>query len=648
MKHLKLFATLSIISLLAVWSMAVITVQTTTPLVNPDGTLERAGSFRLIFSAPEFIDEADVWPDTEGYFLVRIQMSKNIKLVKLGTHNVGTLSPTGTWIPVAWEIDAGAPILPIDYTAIRVVRAEPDFVDLLFLRDMSDLQLSATDRLRCTIGTPACATPSTNLPFNNFEGVAAVQRDCDGDGALDAGAYYQEDTILCLNFATSATEFAYDDFWRVGLSVYFSDPNGSLGPRYSVNFDPSDPSLAQKGGPGQVCDLVLDWPCKGEPCVFENWTSGCMEAPEVHVCPIPPPPDQDFTPGPCAGGTLWINESYDIQFGKGHMFSIWEDCPTGYYAFEPGGKITITLASTAYNEDGYTCTDLLPNFPPLAPPDTTFGQFWIFGPLGEQLGPFPGTRISSSKIEFNLPLDTVWTTFDPDYGQYCVLADLEEININTCCLLNFYTDDVFELRVTVDYVPAGYNCGYKPAATPPFTVAYIYGCLEPDPEPVEYDLYLWFPFLAPVNNPEVNWWCGVALTNYAAQATEDGIFWMWEEDGDEYSIILPPLGAHEMWLRNLTDPVFQAAVPSVPGVDTLWGDEAMSGLVVYTVVDMDYPPNYAGGFKDDGAMAGIDAFVLMGDYEQAYGYTARHVDGAQVWNDTPGRAPGWAKKGTKK
>ncbi|NLI46660.1 MAG: hypothetical protein GX414_06085 [Acidobacteria bacterium] len=637
MKHLKLFATLSIISLLAVWSMATIEVQTTTPLVNPDGTMERAGSFRLIFSAPEFIDDMDVWPDTEGYFLVRIQMSKNIKLVKLGSHPVGTLSPTGTWIPIAWEIDAGTPVLPVDYTSIRVVRAEPDYVDLLFLRDMSDLGLTITDRLRCTIGTPACVTPTTAAGFNNFVGSGY---DCDDDGDADDK---QEDTILCLNFSTSSTEFAYDDFWRVGLSVYYSDPNGVLGPRYSVNFQPSDPSLAQKGAPGQVCDLELYWPCKGDPCVFEDWTVGCMEAPEVHVCPTPPPPDQGTVITPCSGATVWINELYDIEFGQGHMFSIAEDCPTGYYAFSPGGTITVTLGAP-YNEDGYTCTGLNPEFLAGITP-----SFYLFDPdaPGGIYGPFLGTRVTNKVLEFVLPDEATWTTFDPDYGAYCVLVDVDSIRINTCCLLSWYTDDVFELRVTVDYEPAGYNCGYKPATTPPFTIAYIYGCLEPDPEPVEYDLYLWFPFLAPVNNPNVNWWCGVALTNYAAQATEHGVFWMWEEDGDEYSIALPPLGAHEMWLRNLSDPDFQAAVLSPGYSDTLWGDEAMSGLVVYTVVDVDYPPNYAGNFVDNGAIAGIDAFVLMGDYEQAYGYTARHVDGAQIWNDAPGRAPGWAKKGTK-
>jgi len=640
MKHLKLFGTLSIFFLLAVWSLATIEVQTTVPLVDPDGTKQKVGSFRLIFSAPEF----QAATAGTSYFLVRIQFSKYVELVSLGQYSVGDLDPGGPFIPVAWEQDLGAldPDTFTEFDWIRLVRNEAGFVDLLFYApDMEDWGLSESNRLRCTIGTPTCTTPSD--PQNNFIGEASVFRtECDPDG------YYQEDTVLCMDFTGGESqtppvdEFQFDDFWRVGITVYKSNEAAVVGTRYSVNFQPSDPSLAQKGQADQECDLEPYWPCKGDPCVFEDWTVGCMEPPEVHVCPTPPPPDQGEVITPCAGATLWINEIYDIEFGQGHMFSIAEDCPTDHYAFQPGGTLTVTLGSP-YNEFGYTCSGLNPIFPLGITP-----SFYLFDPdaPGGMWGPFLGTRISNSVIEFVLPDAATWTTFDPEYGAYCLLVDLDAIRINTCCLLNFQTDDVFELRVNFNYERPNEYCG-EPIGAGPFTVAYIYGCVEPDPEPVEYDLYLWFPFLAPVNNPAVNWWCGVALTNYAAQATEDGIFWMWEEDGDEYSIILPPLGAHEMWLRNLSDPDFQAAVLSPGYSDTLWGDEAMSGLVVYTVVDVDYAPNYAGGFVDDGAIAGIDAFVLMGDYEQAYGYTARHVDGAQIWNDAPGRAPGWAKKGTK-
>lgn len=634
MKHLKLFATLSIISLLAVWSMATIEVQTTVPLVDPNGSREIVGTFKMVFSAPEFGDPLS--QDTTYYTLVRIHMANGVKLVNIGGRSMAQVAANP--IPVAWEVDFGTPFVTKDYTAIRIFRFTGDYLDLLFSKNMfvqNGWNLSTQSRLRCTIGTPQCMTPTVAPINHSFEFLPAPwQVDCDQDGTADQ--LYQVDTRLCCDFSVTTQDFMPigNDFWKVGMTAYLSDIAGNLGPTYSVNFQPADPSLAQKGVPGQTCTIVQNWPCKYDSCVFETWTSGCNEAPEVHVCPTPPPPDQNTTPGPCTSSTVWVNEFYNIQFGEGHWFSIVEDCPTGLFAFAPGGTLVITLQNPTP-----ACAGMAPIFngAPTA---------YLFDPNEPINGYYALTGVISGAgkvITYTLPNATTWTTFDPTYGSYCILVDLDQIQITTCCLLNLYTDDVITLSVKAEYTPFGYNCGYKPAPIT-FDVAYIYGCIEPDPEPVEYELYLWFPFLAPVNNTEVNWWCGVALTNYAAQATKEGIFRMWEEDGDEFQMPLAPLGAHEMWLRNLSD--FTGIVPS--GADTTWGDEAMSGLVVYTVVDMQYPPNYAGGFVDDGAIAGIDAFVLMGDFTQAYGYTARHVDGAQIWNDAPGRAPGWAKKGAKK
>ena len=637
MKHLKLFATLSIISLLAVWSMATIEVQTTVPLVDPNGSREIVGTFRMVFSAPEFGDPLSA--DTTYYTLVRIHMANGVKLVNIGGRTMAQVAANP--IPVAWEVDFGAPYVTKDYTAIRIFRFTGDYLDLLFNKNMfvnDGWLLTTAHRLRCTIGTPVCQTPTVAPINHSFEFLpVAWQVDCDLDGTADE--LYQVDTRLCCDFSVTTQDFMPigNDFWKVGMTAYLSDIAGNLGPTYSVNFQPADPSLAQKGVPGQTCTIEQYWPCKYDPCVFETWVSGCNEAPEVHVCPTPPPPDQDFTPGPCTSSTTWINEIYNIQFGQGHWFSIVEDCPAGLYAYAPSGTLVLSMQNPSP-----ACAGMNPIF-------TGNPVAFLFDPNEPVNGYYilPGVISDGGKtLTFTLPAPAVWTTFDPTYGEYCILVDLDEVQINTCCLLNLMTDDVITLSVKAEYTPYGYNCGYKPAPIT-FDIAYVYGCIEPDPEPVEYELYLWFPFLAPVNNPDVNWWCGVAITNYAAQATEDGIFWMWEEDGDEYSIILPPLGAHEMWLRNLSDPDFQAAELSPGFSDDLWGDEAMSGLVIYTVVDVDYAPNYMGGFVDDGAIAGIDAFVLMGDYEQAYGYTARHVDGAQIWNDAPGRAPGWAKKGTK-
>ena len=82
MKHVKLLLVLSIVSLFAVWSMATIEIQTTTPRVNPNGTSEIVGTFRMIFSAPEFGDPAST--ATDYYVLVRVQMSQGVRLVNIG------------------------------------------------------------------------------------------------------------------------------------------------------------------------------------------------------------------------------------------------------------------------------------------------------------------------------------------------------------------------------------------------------------------------------------------------------------------------------------------------------------------------------------------------------------------------------------
>jgi len=643
MKHLKLFAILSIISLLTVWSLATVEVQTTTPLVNPNGDEEIVGTFRLVFSGPEFGN-----PDEGGttwYTLVRLHMSANVKLKKIGKYGLapgGHAALTDGPIPVAIERDAGDPWVPDSWDAITIIDFTKSYIDLLFNQNMytnDNWRLSSSDRVRMTIGTPICETPTETDPvYHSFEFLpAAWDVDCP-DGSVDQ--LKQVDTRLCLDFS-GPDDFmpVGEQFWRIGITAYNQGlnplPLGITGPTLNTNFQPANPAMAMKGGPDNVCSLDYDWPCKQDSCVFESWTVGCNEPVEVHVCPTPPPPDQNTIPGPCTS-TPWINKFYNIQFGAGHWFNVRANCPDDVEGFSPNGTLTITLQNPVPS-----CSGMNPVFNgnPVAflfdPLELVNGYYRITGSISG------GQKI----ITFELPNQAVWDTYVPNYP-YCILVDLDQIQISTCCLLNLYTDDVITLSVTAAYQPYELYCGGKPTPVT-FDVAYIYGCIEPDPEPVEYELYLWFPFLAPVNNPDVNWWCGVALTNYAAQATEDGIFWMWEEDGDEYSIMLPPLGAHEMWLRNLSDPDFQAAELSVGYSDTLWGDEAMSGLVIYKVIDVDYPPNYAGGFEDDGAIAGIDAFVLMGDYEQAYGYTARHVDGAQIGNDAPGRAPGWAKKGTK-
>ncbi|MBP1778921.1 MAG: hypothetical protein H6Q86_4932, partial [candidate division NC10 bacterium] len=190
MKHVKLLLVLSIVSLFAVWSMATIEIQTTTPRVNPNGTSEIVGTFRMIFSAPEFGDPNNTGV-TDYYVLVRVQLSQGVRLVNIGGRTKAQISPTN-FVPIALEKDAGAPVFPlIDANAVRLIRFESgtayDYFDLLFTKNMYSpiFALSISDRIRVTLGTPDLVTPSDAV--NNFGGAAGVGT--------------QVDTRLCCNFA---------------------------------------------------------------------------------------------------------------------------------------------------------------------------------------------------------------------------------------------------------------------------------------------------------------------------------------------------------------------------------------------------------------------------------------------------------------
>ena len=118
MKHLKLLLVLSIVSLFAVWSMATIEIQTTTPRVNPNGTSEIVGTFRMIFSAPEFGNPNDI-ANTTYYVLVRVQMSQGVRLVNIGGLDETEITPVN-FVALALEKDAGAPVFPLlDPNAVR-------------------------------------------------------------------------------------------------------------------------------------------------------------------------------------------------------------------------------------------------------------------------------------------------------------------------------------------------------------------------------------------------------------------------------------------------------------------------------------------------------------------------------------------------
>jgi hypothetical protein len=246
MKRARILLVLTAVLLPAAWAMATIEIQTTTPRVNPDGMCEVAGTFRMIFTAPEFGDPNNA-ADPAYFVLVRVQLSQGVQLMNIGGRTKPQVTPA-TFIALALEKDSGNPSFPTDDPdAVRIVRFESgtagDYFDILFTKNMyhASWSLSGSDRVRVTLGTPAGATPTDAV--NNFGGAPGVGT--------------QADTRLCCNFAATTQDFAFDDFWRVGMVAWNSNVNGVPGATYSVNFQPPDPALAQKGASDGVCRVVV-------------------------------------------------------------------------------------------------------------------------------------------------------------------------------------------------------------------------------------------------------------------------------------------------------------------------------------------------------------------------------------------------------
>lgn len=245
MKRARSLLVLAAVLLASASAVATIEIQTTTPRVNPDGPCEVAGTFRMIISAPEFGDPNHA-ADPAYYVLVRIQFSQGVQLMNIGGRTKPQITPA-SFIALALEKDSGNPSFPTDDPdAVRIIRFESgtttDYFDILFTKNMyhASWSLSGSDRIRVTLGTPAGTTPTDAV--NNFGGLAGVGT--------------QADTRLCCNFAVTTQDFAFSDFWRVGMIAVQSDASGTIGPTYNVNFQPPDPALAQKGESDGVCRLV--------------------------------------------------------------------------------------------------------------------------------------------------------------------------------------------------------------------------------------------------------------------------------------------------------------------------------------------------------------------------------------------------------
>ncbi len=618
MKTLRTLLILSIISLFMFWAFATVEVQTTTPLVNPDGSSEIVGSLRFILSSPDFGDPNNT-TDTDYYVLIRVQATGNAKFKNIGHWGPNDITPTSP-IYIALEEDMNMQNITQDPTAVRIVRIDPNggYFDILFTKNLYNRGtpssvvnpgLSSNNRIRFTIGVPECAAPTADI--NSFTGATSTYTPpADPAGPTDlpdcGGHVGQQDTTICVDFTgTPGNGEFLGGFWSVGLVNYHSDANASLGASYNTNYQPANPALAQEGS-ANPCSLIPNWPGKGDCGSFGAENS----APSGKYCDCQPGGQGQGAYDPCDGGAVWGA----IDFGTGHRFTVTEQCQSGFL-FEDNGTIEVTL-----NDNGVTDTYLV-----------NCGQAWLDG----------GGLTNPQSLSVSYPDDH---TMDIDLGDvdenrtspYCVSIDLCQIAFD-CCGVRDYADDV-AVTVNVDYLPPNYVCGARPAPITNWQVGTIIGCNKPV-EPQSYYLVLYFPYFPPVNDPNLTWWCGLALANYAAQPTDGGVLYLYEQDGDAFTVDVPALPGHGMWVTLLDQLTL-----TPQGSDTTGGDEPMSGILFMQVTTPPYTV-WTGTTYDDGSIAGIDAFILMGDNTQAYGYAARHLNSTAYYGSVT--APIWFKHANK-
>ncbi len=618
MKTLRAILILSIISLFMFWAFATVEVQTTTPLVDPDGTSEIVGSLRFILSSPDFGDPNST--STDYYVLIRVQMTGNAKVKTIGHWGPADVTPTSP-IYLALENDQNMQNVTQDPTAVRIVRIDPNgaFFDILFTKNLHvcgtntsvvNPCLDSNHRIRFTLGLPECAAPTDDI--NSFASATSTYTPpADPASPTDlpdcGGTVGQQDTRICVDFSGTAGDGEFlGGFWSVGLVNYHSDANADLGSSYNTNYQPANPALAQEGGPSTTCSIIPNWPGKGDCGSFgvDN------KAPTAKYCDCQPGGQGQSSYDPCDSGPVWG----EIDFGTGHIFTVQESCQKGYL-YEDNGILEVTL-----NDNGVTDTYL-----------GNDGKAWLDG----------GGLASPQALNVTYPDDhtmdiTISGTDNNRTSPYCVAIDLGSIYFD-CCGVRNSSDDV-AVTVNVDYTPPNFVCGGKPAPITNWQVATIIGCNKPT-QPTTYYLYLYYPYLPPVKDPNLTWWCGLAVTNYANEPTDGGVLLLYEADGDAFQADVPALPGHGMWVTLLD----QLTLTPM-GSDTTGGDEPMSGILIMQVTDPPYTL-LNGSTIDDGSIAGIDSFVLMGDNTQAYGYTARHFNSTTYYSGISG--PIWFKKAHK-
>jgi hypothetical protein len=599
-------------------------VQTTTPLVDCDG-LWRVGQIRFIFSENEFQPPGTTQCEsTEFYVIVRLQLTGGVTV-----HSIGTTTVWANWVPVnlVVERDSGSPasFFNMDNYAVSLYKWRPSFIDLLFTDSMVNWDLADSRRARVTIGIEANALP-IERQFSNW---------------YNQPTWFQADTRLCFNFNNNGctpTEFL-GDFHHIGIVAFDLNNYSAVGvvcpdlphdsedaviytTAYPVNFQPSNPAIAQRGELVQECEINAYWPTKGDDCNVNT----CDHGPAYAWCEL----EDEFQLEACEDFPVWgdVLFNYDgvTKLDSCNWFAVTEFCTADSqvpYLFEVDGMLQITVGDDSCLDAQFAAgampmaylVDPSGTYSPAALNVTFLNSYTIQIWFDDTLDPDVPAMLSMLRTE---PL--------------CVLVDLDWIVYDACCLQDVPADQATPIWVNIDYFPPDTFCntgGIDPIQK--FVVAYVYGCAPPA-QPVEYAVYLWYPFLPPVNSPTVDWWGGIAITNYSSSPTEPGALFIYEEDGSEWLVEIPALGGHELFLRQIAE-LESLATPL--GADTTFADRPMSAILVMFLTD---PPYDIMG-EETGTLFNIDSFVLMGDGVQAYGYKARTEDG--VWDTIVG--PVWQK-----
>ncbi|MBN2433179.1 MAG: dockerin type I repeat-containing protein [Acidobacteria bacterium] len=444
-RHSVIMLVLLLVILVVGNAQAAIEVESWPLPVDPDSTGARIGPFSLVFSGPDLAAPGNT--DEFYYVLVRVSMTEGVFIYRTWAPCQVTDPPLACWyeMELAVEVVSGNPWLPA-MDAVRIKRVGPDYIDILFCRNMNLWNLTSQNRVRITFGTLSGETPQG--PSNLWPGM------------------YQGDTSTCCCFSESDTDFVPDGEWGVEFQAYYSNVAGEILGDFPATFAPDSAVLAVAGPPLPVCDITAGWPVgAGLPGI----SPGPQDILEYRFCPW----------GECTADG-WIDYCDDpvayaeettprLSFGAGHMFVISETC-------EPNGSL--------FEEEDWLQISIYESYELFEPAFITDAsqRAWLTG--GGLADPIPLTVDYDPNDDYsiNVHIDPV-VPLDPDRtAPLEIWIDLGNIQLGNVCGDPMYhlVRGPFDFYVNALHYPAHMGCGFFAGPIIKFIVARLLECLRGD------------------------------------------------------------------------------------------------------------------------------------------------------------------------